>query len=285
MNQGFEAEWWNKAIKDERKTIDSPDAYIQNYRKQMSVSDSAIRDDVEFLLSDIRDLAYQNYLQDEARLNANLMKKLFSSDLPVVKHQLMMTLGTLNFDSPHTSKDLIEKLIVNGIAETSGACFEYIQALSTSNTNARRSRAGKTFESLFAMALHAFGIPFQDQNSLGTKFYKSNNLGKKVDFIVPSSLQYEEQRNKCAIISTKTTLRERWQQVVEELQRSNVPHIYLATLDKDITSNVLQIMKNYNITLVAPREIKAKFPESHNLQDFQAFFQELQITFGKLDTV
>lgn len=283
MNEGFEAEWWTREIKAERKSIDSPDAYIQNYCRKMSVSDAAIRDDVEFLLSDIRDLAYQNYLQDESRLNANLMKKLFTSDLPVVKHKLTMTLGTLNLDSAEASKHSIEKLIVNGMAETSGACFEYIQALSTSNTNARRSRAGKTFESLFAMALDAFGIPYQDQNSLGTKFYKANNLGKKVDFIVPSSLQYEEQRNKCAIISTKTTLRERWQQVVEELQRSNVPHIYLATLDQDITSNVLQIMKNYNITLVALKEIKAKFPESHNLQDFQSFFEELQITFGNSD--
>ena len=272
--------WWAKQIKAERSKVSPPADYVTEYLAKMSVSDQQIRENVEFLLLELRELMYENYLVDEARLNANLMRKLFQSDVPFVKQQLSVVLSSVPDDLSSKSKQDIESLVMDGVADVSGACFSYIQALSTSNTNARRSRAGTTFEALFSRALAAFGIPYQDQNSLGNTFFKSNNLGKKVDFIVPSAQQYENLRNKCAIISTKTTLRERWQQVVEELERSNVPHIYLATLGEDVTNNVLQIMKNYNITLVVPSKIRDKHPESHNVMDFQSFFEELSSTFN-----
>jgi hypothetical protein len=271
--------WWAKQIKAERSKVSPPADYVTEYLSRMSVSDQQFRENVEFLLIELRDLMYENYLEDEARLNANLMRKLFQSDIPFVKQQLSVVLSSVPDDLANKSRQDIEDLVIGGVADVSGACFSFIQALSTSNTNARRSRAGTTFEALFSRALAAFSIPYQDQNSLGSSFYRSNNLGKKVDFIVPSAKQYENLRNKCAIISTKTTLRERWQQVVEELERSNVPHIYLATLGEDVTHNVLQIMKNYNITLVVPTKIKDKHPESHNVMDFQSFFEELSSTF------
>jgi hypothetical protein len=280
MSDQFRAKWWAEEIKAERSKVAAPSKYVSDYLTYMSISDNQIRENVEFLLLDIRELIYENYLVDEARLNTNLMKKLFQSDIPFVKQQLQIALSALPEDLSNFSKGKVEALIIEGIAEASGACFSYIQALSTSNTNARRSRAGTTFETLFAKALTAFKIPFEDQNSLGSQFYSDNNLGKKVDFIVPSSKQYEDLRNKCAIISTKTTLRERWQQVVEELERSNVPHIYLATLGEDVTQNVLNIMKNYNITLVVPSAVRSKYPESHNVIDFKLFFAELSTTYS-----
>jgi hypothetical protein len=280
MKEQFRASWWADEIKAQRSKIAAPAQYVSEYLARMAISDSQIRERVEFLLLDVRELIYENYLIDEAHLNARLMRTLFESDIPFVRQQLKIALAQMPEDLSRFSKAKVESLIIEGIAQAGGACFSYIQALSTSNTNARRSRAGTTFETLFARALSAFKIPFQDQNSLGSHFYSANNLGKKVDFIVPSSQQYEDLRNKCAIISTKTTLRERWQQVVEELERSNVPHIYLATLGEDVTQNVLTIMKNYNITLVVPSEVKSKYPGFHNVVNFQAFFTELESTFS-----
>jgi hypothetical protein len=71
----------------------------------------------------------------------------------------------------------------------------------------------------------------------------------------------------------KTTLRERWQEVAEELSRTNVPHIYLLTADTSVTLNVINTMKQYNITLVVYSNEKTnKFSESENVQDFARFF-------------
>jgi hypothetical protein len=284
MSDQFRSDWWADEIKAQRSKVAAPAKYVADYLARMSISDRQIRDNVEFLLIDVRELIYDNYLLDEARLNTKLMRTLFQSEIPFVRQQLQMTLANLPADLSGFSRGKVESLIVEGVAQASGACFAYIQALSTSNTNARRSRAGTTFETLFARALSAFSIPFEDQNSLGSQFYSKNNLGKKVDFIVPSAKQYEDLRNKCSIISTKTTLRERWQQVVEELERSNVPHIYLATLGEDVTQNGLTIMKNYNITLVVPSVVKSRYQGFHNVVEFQQFFEELSTTYSAKGT-
>lgn len=71
----------------------------------------------------------------------------------------------------------------------------------------------------------------------------------------------------------KTTLRERWQEVAEELQRTNVPHIYLLTVDKDVTLNTAEIMKQYNITLVLYKKDKDRSLKGcANVIDYETFF-------------
>jgi hypothetical protein len=272
-------DWWVNSIKTERKALGSPADYANAFLKKMAIGDSMIRDDVEFLLVNARDLIYQDYLIDEARLNASLMNSLFRSEIPYVRQQISASLSGISTSPTTFTRDDLESTVISGLADISGACFEFIQILSTSNTNARRARAGGTFEFLFARALSAFQIPYQDQNSLGSKFYHVNNIGKKVDFVVPSAEHYIKSRNDCYIISTKTSLRERWQEVVEELKRSNVPHIYLATLGEDVTTSVLEIMDSYNITLVVPKLIREKFASSNNIIEFQSLLSKLRKSF------
>lgn len=281
MDEAQSLTWWESAIREERSKISSPPDFVAQYLKAMSISGPQIKADVEYLLLDVRDLVYQQYLEAEANLNRALMHTLLESETPIIRQQINMSFSSVPTSGIQMSRKEFEEFSLSGMAELSGSLFEYIQALSTSNTNARRARAGATFEILFATALAAFGIPFQDQNTLGNTFFKKNNLGKKVDFIVPNAETYEISRSRCAIVSAKTTLRERWQQVVEELARSNVPHIYLATLGSDVTDNMLSIMNNYNITLVVPAAIRASHPKAHNLIGFQDFFDELSIKYTK----
>ena len=81
-------------------------------------------------------------------------------------------------------------------------------------------------------------------------------MGKVVDSILPSITAFEQRRNKTIVGSMKTTLRERWQEVVEELQRSNLPNIHLLTVDEDISTNKINQMAMHNIVLVVLKEIK-----------------------------
>lgn len=54
----------------------------------------------------------------------------------------------------------------------------------------------------------------------------------------------------------KTTLRERWQEVVEEVTRSNIPTIHLLTVDDDISQNKVEQMAEHNIVLVVLNDVK-----------------------------
>jgi hypothetical protein len=121
--------------------------------------------------------------------------------------------------------------------------------------------------------MDVFGYPYKDQSALGTTFYRQNNLGKKVDLIIPGADEYLRNRSKCAVVTMKTTLRERWQEVAEELSRTNIPHIYLLTIDDSLTSNVINTMNQYNITVVLYSSEKiTKFSDKENVQDFKTFF-------------
>jgi hypothetical protein len=169
----------------------------------------------------------------------------------------------------------LKKLLSEVIGDYTGGVFPYLYELSLSTTNSRRSRAGKTFESLIEKTLTILGVPFENQSQLGTSFYKEHSLGKKVDLIIPGRLAYEQRRSSCGIISVKTSLRERWQEVVEELNRSNTRHIYLATLDETISDNQLELMKNYAITLIVrDKEKMTKFKEAGTVESFQQFFNK-----------
>lgn len=134
-----------------------------------------------------------------------------------------------------------------------------IYALSLSNTQSRRARAGKEFELIIEKVLKLAGIDVESQGELGTKFYEDNNLTKLVDLIIPSAEQFKKDKSKCLFISAKTTLRERWQEVPEEMSRTGINVVYLATLDKDISDNVKQLLYEGNIIITTTKRIKEQY--------------------------
>ena len=131
---------------------------------------------------------------------------------------------------------------------------EHIYELTLSNTQSRRSRAGKEFEAIIEMLLIGAGIPTDSQGNVGKQFFAKHNLGKLVDFVIPGAIQYSIDKQRTVLISAKTTLRERWQEVPEEVSRTGAPHMYLATLDSNITENTLHVLYESNITIVTTKE-------------------------------
>jgi predicted nucleotide-binding protein (sugar kinase/HSP70/actin superfamily) len=71
----------------------------------------------------------------------------------------------------------------------------------------------------------------------------------------------------------KTSLRERWQEVVEEINRTNIPHIYLLTLDGTITENVMNVLHSHNITIVTYQTIKDNLSGFDNIMSFEEYFR------------
>lgn len=137
---------------------------------------------------------------------------------------------------------------------------DYFYDLALSNTQSRRSRAGREFESLLELLLNTAGIPVVLQGDIG-------GIGKKkaVDLVVPSTFHYLAEPTKTALISAKTTLRERWQEVIEEAQRIQSSKMYLATLEDKITTQTLNLLHNANICIVTTATNKAAFCDKYGL--------------------
>ncbi len=265
--------WWEIEIKKARdRIIQNPKSYAKNLLREEKFTKEDLERDIEGIIENTREKIWESYLIDEAVFHKEILVHLSKTrHLPrQILHNLIAK-NILEGDQKINKLDFANK-VAEVVGEYTGKIMPYIYQLSLSTTNSRRSRSGQTFETLIEALFDIFDYSYTNQSSIGNANYESN-LGKKVDLIVPNIDSYIKNRPKCAVVTMKTSLRERWQEVAEELNRTNVPHIYLLTVDKNVTKNTVSIMKRYNITLVVYRSEKdAKFSDFSNVQDFHTFF-------------
>ena len=198
-------------------------------------------------IAELREIVWREYLKDEVEFNVLLMQDLYKI-LKTPKH-ILDSLLTNNLSD--LSGEQLKNEIIKICGEYAGRVYPYIYKISLSNTNSRRSRAGKTFESIIYKVYECLDYSFDSQGKVGRKTFTELGLGKKVDSILPSISAYEKRRNKTIIGTMKTSLRERWQEVAEEIERTKIPEIHLLTADESISKSKAQEMNNHNIIVVA----------------------------------
>ena len=149
--------------------------------------------------------------------------------------------------------------------------FSSLNSIFLSASQQRKSRAGKSFETHLAAMLRAGGVRFEAQAILGQR---------RPDFVLPDqatvALDTQRRYEDAAILSAKTTLRERWKQITHE--RFNCG-IFLATVDDRVSKEALADLQKAEITLVVPESLKMKTNESlyyhdTNVISFRQFFDE-----------
>ena len=228
-----------------KKATDSNYSEITSLLKNKKISEAI------FLL---RELSYKEFLKEEAIFNGEVLKSLGNKfNTP---KEIINKISDYLYKTKITSKSQFRENLLESIGHYSAGISPYIYALCLSNTQSRRSRAGKGFEEIIYFLYDYFNYPFDAQSKVGKKSFTSLGLGKLVDSILPSSEAFNQRRDKTIIGTMKTTLRERWQEVVEELKRLNVPKIYLLTLDDEFSENKLQQIAKNNIILVVSNSIK-----------------------------
>lgn len=109
------------------------------------------------------------------------------------------------------------------------------------------------------------GLPFDEQGLIGTGIFEEKNLAKLVDHVIPGAIEFQINKRNTIAISAKTSLRERWQQIGDEMQRTKMPLMYLATLDEGIGENTLLQLRANNIYPTTTKNIKDKYYPSDNL--------------------
>lgn len=197
-------------------------------------------------IAELREIVWKEYLLDEVNFNAILMRDLHKI-LETPKEILEILLN--NNITDKKGDELLEN-IKEICGEYAGRIFPYIYRLSLSNTQSRRSRAGKSFEAIIYKIYDSLGYEYDSQSKVGRKTFDILGLGKKVDSILPNVKCYAERRNKTIIGTMKTSLRERWQEVAEEIERTKIPEIHLLTADENIPKSKAKEMANHNIIVV-----------------------------------
>lgn len=152
---------------------------------------------------------------------------------------------------------------------------EHIYSLNLSNTQSRRSRAGKQFEAIIELILVGANIRYDSQGNVGKSTFVDKGLGKLVDVVVPSAQEFNINKFSTVLISAKTTLRERWQEVPEEMGRTGARDMYLVTLDDSVTNEVISALYEANIQLVTTKSIKeANYSKKPSVVDFETLIDK-----------
>lgn len=146
--------------------------------------------------------------------------------------------------------------------------FPKIDAMLLSAAQQRKSRAGYSFEHHIEAMLIDGKVPFEKQVVIEAR--------KRPDFILPSKELYDDvgrMHKESLVLSAKTTLRERWKQVSQEIKNCD---LYLATVDENIAANAIEDMASQGIVLVVPEGLKnsdtTEYKGQASVISFASFF-------------
>lgn len=274
-----EKEIFEKLIKDIRKRVIRPpkDVVEKVFAENKSFLAELKAGNASTVIETARELAWQEFLQEESDFNTEVLKEI-----------------TIRLKTPKTIVDFLIKRDIIGksggelvaavesiCGEYAGRVYPYIYALSLSNTNSRRSRSGSTFEAIMYKIYEYLEYPFDSQKKAGRKLFEDQGLGKKVDSILPSVEKFGHMRTKVIIGTMKTSLRERWQEVAEEIERTKVPQIHLLTVDTEISKSKAEEMSRHNIIIVALKSVanSESLKSMRNIISFEEYlFEEIPQT-------
>lgn len=219
-----------------------------------------------------RKFSYDYFLEQERNFNGVILKEI--ANIFEGPKELLTCISNKLYALSNISEAKFYNELNQYFGVYSGYISPYIYQLCLSNTQSRRSRAGKEFEQIVYSLYDYFGFAFESQASIGKKSFSKLGLGKVVDSIIPNTDAFSKLRIQTIVGSMKTTLRERWQEVVEEIQRSSLPNIYLLTVDNDISDKKIAQMREHNIVLVVLDSVKRskKLSTCHNVIDFEYYF-------------
>ncbi|MFV8780909.1 type II restriction endonuclease [Microbulbifer sp. SA54] len=149
-------------------------------------------------------------------------------------------------------------------------------SLANSVGNRRKSRAGRSLE------LHLERIFIEEGlTRFATQVKTEGN--KRPDFLFPDGESYYDGNfpdSRLNMLAVKTTLKDRWRQVINEADRIRVK--YLFTLQEGISENQFRELSAAGIRLVVPKSIRKRFPpgprsEILSLGEFICKMKSLQV--------
>lgn len=150
-------------------------------------------------------------------------------------------------------------LDVDGVLRTTMSAFQR-----------RKSRAGTAFEHQLEYLFKGWGISYSAQPYTEGK--------SKPDFIMPSIEAYRNPlypAEKLTMLGAKTTVKERWRQMLEEADRIENKH--LITLDVAVSTEYTDSMRRHSLQLVVPRPVFGSYTAEQQswLMDVGEFCQLL----------
>lgn len=150
---------------------------------------------------------------------------------------------------------IVADRIASGFASPDGADVDGFLKFSLSVQNTRKSRVGLALENHLEAIFAAHDIRY----ARGAETENKN----KPDFLFPGQAEYRDALfppAQLTMLGSKSTLKDRWRQVLSEAERIEVKH--LLTLSPGLSENQTNEMRAKSLQLVIPRKLHETFRAS-----------------------
>ena len=237
------------------KEIKTNEYYINMAAEEARFEDLIKKGNYDKAISNIREIAYNRYLKDEEALNASVLADA-AEKIPVIyknANRLLKDLGP--------SQESIKEAMIKFPTMIMPALY----VLSQSNTQSRRSRAGKEFEMIIERILILKGYKYEVQ---------ARRAHEQIDFCLPSVDKVNRDPHGSASLSLKTTIRERYRQVLDEAESMKGVFNCLLTLDNNITQKTVESVREKGVYLVVPEDQKEKFESEAMVVTYKTLFDD-----------
>jgi len=204
------------------------------------------------------------YSKSVSNTPGDIIEKLIDFEYQIYRKYEFEVFSSLLVDK--SVPDIFMAKNIHSAKEFFGLKLDQLSDVFMSMAQARKTRMGTTYELHVKQYLHDLDIPFEYQQSVDGK--------KRPDFILPSKSYYYSESRKpddAILLSLKSTVKERWAQILNEGHR--IKTRYLATLDKSVTTDQIQEMKEKNVILIVTEWAK-KNTESYKTTDNVITFKD-----------
>ena len=207
-------------IKDYYNSPDQSSIVNQAIEKTLTgKSKNDIKSSVDNYVMKIHDSIYEIYKSEEKNNGIEAMRQYFNEKI--------------------TDEWKNKQSAINAVTRYFSDYNKFFLSLS----QARKSRAGKTFEYILKALFDKCEIPYSYQPV----------VNGNPDFIIPGKESYLDAPQNTLVVTLKRTTKERWRQVSTEGARGY--RFFLATIDKKITNKQLDEMAQNQVTLLIPEHI------------------------------
>ena len=178
---------------------------------------------------------------------------------------------TCEYDLFQSLEEAVELPRIKRGYETIDAFLEHAQSM----LQRRRARAGNSLE------LHIRRIFTEEGLVEGHDFdYRpESEPNREPDFLFPSAAAYHDSsfpEHRLRMLAAKTTLKDRWRQILEEARRVQTKH--LLTLQEGVSENQLREIREAGVRLVVPESLHGYYPEAEpgQIQSLQSFIGDVR---------
>jgi hypothetical protein len=169
---------------------------------------------------------------------------------------------------------VVDVKLRSGFIAGNDADVEGFLAFSLSVQNRRKARAGQALENHLEALFAARKLRF-------TRGAETENRNRP-DFLFPGQTEYRDSKfptKNLTMLGAKSTLKDRWRQVLSEAQRIETKH--LLTLEPGISTNQTDEMRTKKLQLVVPAKLHETYRDNQrgwllSLSDFVAYVSRRQ---------